>query len=131
MKNAKEEVIYVGKAKSLQVRLKQYFSPASDLRPMIPLLLSELAFIETIIVSSEKEALLLENTLIKKHQPKFNILLKDDKSYIRLSINPKEKWPRLILTRSKEKPSEALHFGPYTNALAAKEVFEQIGRAHV
>ena len=125
MKNAKDVVIYVGKANSLQKRLKQYFAPGRDSRPTIPLLLAELVKIETILVSTEKEALLLENTFIKKYQPKFNILLKDDKNFISISINPKEKWPRLKLFRFKDKPSgDVLYFGPYTSSLAAKKTFE-------
>lgn len=129
MKNLAGKIIYIGKANSLKKRLKQYFSLGGDTRPTIPLLLNELSQIDTIIVPSGKEALLLENTLIKKHKPKFNILLKDDKNYISLSINPKEEWPRLKLTRFKSKPQDgSLHFGPYTNARAARETFELMTR---
>jgi excinuclease ABC subunit C len=129
MKNGKGEVIYVGKANSLQKRLKQYFVPGRDSRAMLPLLVSELVSIETVALSTEKEALLLENTFIKKYQPKFNVLLKDDKTYISLSINPKEAWPRLKLTRLKGKSSgDALHFGPYTSAVSAKQTFELMAR---
>ncbi len=129
MKNGEGKVIYVGKANSLQKRLKQYFLPGRDLRAMIPLLVLELASIETVVVSTEKEALLLENTFIKKYQPKFNVLLKDDKTYISLSINPKEAWPRLKLVRLKGKPSnDALHFGPYTSAVSAKQTFELMAK---
>ncbi|MBS0626867.1 MAG: GIY-YIG nuclease family protein, partial [Verrucomicrobia bacterium] len=90
MKNRKGDVIYVGKANSLQARLKQYFIAGRDSRKTIPLLVSEIASIDTVVVKGEKEALILENTLIKKHRPKFNILLRDDKNYISLSINPKD-----------------------------------------
>ncbi len=129
MKDGKGSVIYVGKANSLQKRLKQYFAPGRDTRATIPLLLTELASIETVVVTTEKEALILENTFIKKYQPKFNVLLKDDKNYISLSINPKEKWPRLRLARFKGKAAEeALHFGPYTSTSAAKQTFELMSR---
>lgn len=129
MKNAKGSVIYVGKANSLKKRLKQYFVPGRDSRPTIPLLLSELSNIETVVVQTEKEALLLENMLIKKHKPKFNILLKDDKTYISLSINPKEEWPKLELTRFKiEQKQETFHFGPYTSTLAARQTFDLMSR---
>jgi excinuclease ABC subunit C len=131
MKNAKDTVIYVGKAKSLQKRLKQYFAAEGtrDSRATIPFLLAELAKIETVVVSTEKEALLLENTFIKKYQPKFNILLKDDKNYISLSINLKEEWPRLRLQRFKERSSkDTLYFGPYTSTAAAKKTFELMSR---
>ncbi|MBX9923421.1 MAG: excinuclease ABC subunit UvrC [Rhabdochlamydiaceae bacterium] len=129
MKNSKGIVIYVGKAKSLKKRLKQYFVPGRDTRPTLPLLVTEIASIETLIVPTEKEALILENALIKKHQPKFNILLKDDKNYISLSIHPKEKWPRLQLVRFKDKPPEGtLHFGPYPNTAAARQTYELMSR---
>ena len=129
MKNGKGTVIYVGKAKSLKKRLKQYFVPGRDTRPTLPLLVSEIASIETVIVPTEKEAFLLENVLIKKHKPKFNILLKDDKNYVSLSIDPGQQWPRLQLLRFKEKPPQGtLHFGPYPNTIAAREIYELMNR---
>lgn len=129
MKNSKEEVIYVGKANCLQTRLKQYFAPGRDTRKMIPLLISELVTIDTIIVQGEKEALILENTLIKKHRPKFNILLRDDKNYISLSLNPKDKWPRLKFSRFTHKPNDgALHFGPYTSTSSARQIFDLMAK---
>ncbi len=128
MKNDKEKVLYVGKAKNLKSRIKQYFS-RTDTREMIPFLLADVAAIDTIVVFSEKEALLLENTLIKKHQPKYNVVLKDDKSYFSLMINHKHRWPMLRLVRFKGKPpSDALYFGPYTRGLAAKETLELLRR---
>lgn len=129
MKNRERQVIYVGKAKQLRVRLKSYFSKVSDKRVMIPFLLGELAFIDTIVVDSEKEALLLENTLIKKHQPKYNAFLKDDKSYISLMMNHHHPYPMLRLVRYKGKPKEdGLYFGPYTSAYAARQIFELLAR---
>ena len=100
MKDNGHRVIYVGKAKQLKVRLKQYFSSSADTRPMVPFLIQEIAYIDTIVVDSEKEALFLENTLIKQHQPKYNALLKDDKSYISLMINNRHPWPMLKLVYS-------------------------------
>ncbi len=129
MKDAEQTILYVGKAKSLKVRLKQYFAASGDSRPMIPFLIARIATIDTIIVTSEKEALLLENTLIKKHKPKFNALLKDDKTYISLMINHRHEWPMLHLVRSKGAPQDdALHFGPYTSAYAARQIFEMLTR---
>ncbi len=129
MKDKHNIVIYVGKASCLKKRLKQYFIEGSDTRATIPLLRKELSAIDTVIVPTEKEALLLENTLIKQHQPKFNILLKDDKTYISLSINKTETWPRLRWNRFKQKPKDgSLHFGPYTSAKAARDTFELISR---
>lgn len=124
MKNAAGTVIYVGKANVLKNRIKQYFS-GGDGRAMIPFLVEQTTHIDTIIVPSEKEALLLENTLIKKHQPKFNAILKDDKTFISLMINTTHEWPMLRLVRNKGTPKEnGLYFGPYTNAFAARQTYE-------
>jgi excinuclease ABC subunit C len=129
MKDVERKVIYVGKAKQLKVRLKQYFSASPDARPMVPYLVEEVAFIDTIVVDSEKEALLLENTLIKKHWPKYNAFLKDDKSYISLMINHRHPWPMLRLVRYKGTPQEeGLYFGPYTSAFAARQTYELLTR---
>jgi len=125
MKNETGEVIYVGKAKQLKKRIKQYFASSGDSRPMIPYLLEEIAHIDTIVVENEKEALLLENTLIKKHQPKYNAFLKDDKTFISLMINHQHPWPRIQLIRYKGKPKLKGHyFGPYTSAFAARQTYE-------
>lgn len=129
MKNSEGEVIYIGKAKNLKNRLKQYFVPGRDERPMVPFLLSEIAFIDTIVVPNEKEALLLENTLIKRHQPKFNAILKDDKTFISLMVNHKHPWPMIKLIRFKGKPKkDGLYFGPYTSAFAARQTFDLLTR---
>src|SRR3990167_2693940 len=122
MKDKEGTILYIGKAKILSTRIKQYFS-GHDTRPTIPFLMKQLADIETIITFTEKEALLLENTLIKKHKPKYNILLKDDKTFISITINHKHKWPQLKLVRYKEKGDET-YFGPYTSALNARALFE-------
>jgi excinuclease ABC subunit C len=124
MKDAKGTVVYVGKAKNLKNRLRQYFS-FQDNRAMIPYLLKTLETIETILCFSEKEALLLENTLIKQHKPKYNALLKDDKSFICLYIDPKSQWPKLELIRSKEQNKQkGIYFGPYSQAHAARETYK-------
>lgn len=129
MKDALGKVIYVGKAKQLKIRLKQYFAVGGDGRPMIPFLIRQIAHIDTIVVPSEKEALLLENTLIKKHQPKFNAFLKDDKTFISLMVNNRHPWPMVRLVRYKGTPKEdGLYFGPYTSAFAARQTYELITR---
>ncbi len=129
MTNNKGKVIYVGKAKNLKARLKTYFSTSRDERAMIPFLVSQIAQIDVIVVSTEKEALLLENTLIKKHQPKFNAVLKDDKTFISLMINQRHPWPMIRLVRYKGKPQEdGLYFGPYTSAYAARQTFDLLTR---
>lgn len=129
MKDAGNKVIYVGKANLLKNRLKQYFSSTGDGRAMVPVLIQQIAHIDTIVVPSEKEALLLENTLIKKHQPKFNAILKDDKSFISLMINHRHPWPMIRLIRYKGAPKEdGLYFGPYTSAYAARQTYEILTR---
>lgn len=126
MKNAQGVVIYVGKAKNLRQRIRQYFS-LTDTRPIIPHLVAKIADIDTILVSSEKEALLLERTLAKQYQPKYNALLKDDKAYIALKVNNKHPWPMVQLVRYKGRPkADGLYFGPYTSALAARETLDLI-----
>lgn len=125
MKGRQGVILYIGKAINVRARVKQYFMPGHDLRPMIPLLIGQITDIETIVVSSEKEAFLLENNLIKQHKPKYNVLLKDDKSYIALKINNKHPWPRLQLVRYRGKPkADGLYFGPYTSALAARNTLD-------
>ena len=129
MKDAIGNVIYVGKAKQLKNRIKQYFAISGDSRPMIPYLIRQIAHIDTIVVPSEKEALLLENTLIKKHQPKFNAFLKDDKTFISLMINNQHPWPMIRLIRYKGAPKkDGLYFGPYTSAYAARQTYELLTR---
>ena len=99
MKDARGEVIYVGKAVNLRSRVRSYFGKSSDTRAFIPFLESWLADVDTVVVSNEKEALLLENELIKRYQPRFNVLLKDDKNFICLRLDPAGEWPRLEVVR--------------------------------
>lgn len=128
MKEVGGKVIYVGKAKQLKTRIKQYFA-LTDSRPMIPFLVRQIAHIDTIVVPTEKEALLLENTLIKKHQPKFNAFLKDDKTFVSLMINNQHPWPMLRLVRYKGTPKkDGLYFGPYTSAYSARQTYELLTR---
>lgn len=129
MKDAKDQVLYIGKANQLKNRLKQYFIKGRDTRAMVPFLVQEIAYIDTIVVPSEKEALLLESTLIKRHQPKYNACLKDDKTFISLMINTSHSWPMLRLVRYKQMPKDkGLYFGPYTSAYAAREIFDLLNR---
>lgn len=128
MKDDKGGVLYVGKAKNLRVRLKQYFAEYGDQREMVPYLISQVEAIDTIIALTEKDALILENNLIKLHRPKYNVLLKDDKTFVSLVVT-KHKWPMLQLVRYKGKPkNDGVYFGPYTNALAARQTFDLISR---
>lgn len=129
MKNQNGLVIYVGKAIDLRARVKQYFIPGRDGRFMVPYLIKHVTAIDTIVVPSEKEALLLENNLIKQHRPKYNALLKDDKTYIAIRLNNKHPWPSLHLVRYKGKPpADGIYFGPYTSAAAARQTYELLNK---
>lgn len=128
MKDDRGTILYVGKAKNLKVRLKQYFAEGGDQRDMVPYLTAQVEAIDTIIALSEKDALILENNLIKLHKPKYNVLLKDDKTFISLVIT-RHKWPMIRVIRYKGKPkNDGIYFGPYTNALAARQTFDLISR---
>jgi excinuclease ABC subunit C len=115
MKNAAGKILYIGKAKDILARLKSYFSETGDSRLSVQIFLPRIASIETIVTATEKEAFLLENILIKKHQPPYNIRLRDDKTYISLRIDPKQPFPRLEWVRKRKKDG-ALYFGPYSSA---------------
>jgi excinuclease ABC subunit C len=128
MKDVNKTVLYIGKAKNLKVRVRQYFS-GHDEREMIPQLLSQVVDIETIITLSEKEALILESSLIKQHKPKYNVLLKDDKSFIGIFIRDHEQWPRLELIRQKGVLNEkGQFFGPFPSAKKTRDLFELLTR---
>ncbi|MFT8318566.1 MAG: excinuclease ABC subunit UvrC [Sporolactobacillus sp.] len=117
MKNSQGEIIYVGKAKNLFNRVHSYFSGSHDAKTQR--LVADIADFEYIVVSSEIESLLLEINLIKKYEPRYNIMLKDDKSYPYIKLTS-EKFPRLIITRKVNRKS-GKYFGPYPNVTAANE----------
>jgi len=127
MRNDRGEVIYVGKAANLRTRLRSYFSRQGDSRPQVRFLLKRLADIETIVTDTEKEALILENTLIKKHKPRYNIDLRDDKTYVSLRIDLNETFPALEIVR-RVKRDGATYFGPYSSAGAVRQTLKQIYR---
>ncbi|MEN9800050.1 MAG: hypothetical protein RL653_3747 [Pseudomonadota bacterium] len=126
MKDRAGEVIYVGKAVNLRNRVRSYFT-GTDTRAFIPLLDRLLGDVETLVVSNEKEALLLENELIKQHQPRFNVLLKDDKNFICLRLDVRQDWPRLEVVR-RFKNDGARYFGPYASATSIRETLRIINR---
>lgn len=126
MKDSQGTVIYVGKAKILKNRVRSYFTGSHDGKTAR--LVSEIDDFEYIITSSDLEALILELNLIKKHDPKYNIMLKDDKTYPYLKIT-NERYPRLITTR-KVKKDRAKYFGPYPNAYAANETKKLLDRIY-
>ena len=126
MKDAAGTVLYVGKARSLRSRVRSYFG-AADGRYQIPALMGRVAAIDFIVTDTEKEALILENTLIKEHRPRYNIELRDDKTYFSLRMDPAEEFPRLTIIR-RVRPDGARYFGPYASASAAREVLNQLSR---
>ncbi|MCE5715639.1 excinuclease ABC subunit UvrC [Staphylococcus pseudintermedius] len=126
MKDRQNQVIYVGKAKKLRNRVRSYFTGAHDTKTIR--LVREIVDFEYIVTSSETESLLLELNLIKKYQPRYNILLKDDKSYPFIKIT-KERHPKLIVTRTVRKGS-GKYFGPYPNAYSAHETKKLLDRIY-
>ena len=123
----KDEILYIGKAKLLRNRLRSYFSTGGDGRLHIPLLMEKVQRIETIITDTEKEALLLENTLIKKHHPRYNIDLRDDKTYVSVRIDLNDPFPMMQVVRQ-VKNDGAHYFGPYSSASAIRETLKEIYR---
>ncbi len=122
-----DEILYVGKAKQLRNRLRSYFSVAGDGRAHIPLLMQKVQRVEVIVTDTEKEALLLENTLIKKHRPRYNIDLRDDKTYVSVRIDLQEDFPALQIVRQ-VKNDGAHYFGPYSSAGAIRQTLKEIYR---
>lgn len=127
-RDARGQVLYVGKAKRLRDRVKSYFVPGRDERPQVTFLIRRTADIAVIVTDTEKEALLLENTLIKEHRPRYNISLRDDKSYTSIRIGVGHPFPNVALTRRIRKDG-AVYFGPYNSAAAAREAVDLIVRA--
>ena len=128
MRDKKGRIIYIGKAANLRTRVRQYFQPnTGDIRDFVPLLEGIVADIETTVTSNEKEALLLENNLIKKHQPRFNVKLRDDKSYLVLRLDPEAEWPRLEVVR-RMRDDHAYYFGPYHSATSCREALRVVNR---
>ncbi|WP_108624323.1 excinuclease ABC subunit UvrC [Candidatus Similichlamydia epinepheli] len=129
MKGSRDCIIYIGKAIDLRKRVSQYFANGRDERGMVPHLISEIKKIDFIIVSSEKEALLLERRLIQEYRPKYNSCLKDDSSFYLFHLDPKEFWPKLRLIRAKDSVSStSLLWGPYTDSKSAREIFDVLHR---
>ena len=127
MFGSNDKVLYVGKAKRLRSRLRSYFSTGGDGRLQIPLLMEKVERIEVIITDTEKEALLLENTLIKKYRPHYNIELRDDKTYVSVRIDLNDPFPMMQVVRQ-VKNDGAHYFGPYSSASAIRETLKEIYR---
>ena len=120
------EVLYVGKAVNLRARVKQYVQ-GHDERFMVRVLVAAAQRVEVVPVANEKEALLLENSLIKQHRPRYIVHLRDDKTYISLRFDPREEYPRITVVR-RFKRDGARYFGPYHDTGAARRTLRQIQR---
>lgn len=126
MKDRRERILYIGKALDLQSRVKQYIQQ-TDERPSVRLLCKDVARIDWIVTDNEKEAFLLENTLIKRHKPRWNIRLKDDKTYIHLLLNVQHPFPRLEIVRRPRKEGGLL-FGPYPSVHSVRSTLRLLQR---
>jgi len=123
MKDSRGKILYVGKGKDLRKRVLSYFREKDHSSPKIRVLVKKVSDLEFIITASEKEALILESNLIKHHRPRYNVVLRDDKRYLVLRLDPKEDYPRLTLVRSMRKDG-ALYFGPYASAHAVRQTLK-------
>ena len=127
MHDSKDEIIYVGKAISLRNRVRQYFQSSRNKGVKIEQMVTHIARFEYIVTDSELEALVLESNLIKEHRPKYNTMLKDDKSYPFIKVTLNEAYPRVLFARRMKK-DKCRYFGPYTSAGAVKDVIELVRR---
>jgi len=125
MKGSRGEILYIGKATVLAERVRSYFQKGADLTPKNRLLVGQVADVETMVTRSELEALILENNLIKRHRPRFNVILRDDKNYPYLRLPIKEAFPRFTIVR-KIQNDGALYYGPYVPAGALRDTLRVI-----
>lgn len=126
-KDAESEILYVGKAKNLKHRVSSYFRANSDDRPFVAFLPQVLETIDFFVLNTEKEALILESELIKRHHPPYNVLLRDDKNFLYLRVGTDQKWPGISLVRQRRKHG-ARYFGPFHSAGSARQTFAAIQR---
>jgi excinuclease ABC subunit C len=124
LKDAQGKVIYIGKAVSLRARVRSYLR-GGDERSQVRFLVGKLADFETLVTANEKEALILENNLIKQYRPRYNIRLKDDKSYVSVKVTVREAWPRVLVTRRIVKDGSR-YFGPFHSASAVRDTLDTI-----
>ena len=130
MHNDRDEIIYIGKAVSLKNRVRQYFQSSRNKTAKITQMVSHIAWFEYILTDSELEALVLECNLIKEHRPRYNTMLKDDKSYPYIKATVGEDFPRLLFSRDMKKDGKSRYFGPYTSAGAVKDTLELIHKLY-
>ena len=125
MKDSRNRILYIGKAVNLRSRVRSYFGKSNDGRLFIRLLMERIDDLDCILTETEDEALILENNLIKKHRPLYNVRLKDDKTYVSIKVTLSEEWPRVMVTR-RYKAGEDLYFGPYGSSTAVREMLRVI-----
>lgn len=130
MHNHRDEIIYVGKAVNLKNRVRQYFQSSCNKTAKIQQMVSHIAWFEYILTDSELEALVLECNLIKEHRPRYNTMLKDDKTYPYIKATVWEDFPRLLFSRDMKKDGRSRYFGPYTSAGAVKDSLELIHKLY-
>jgi excinuclease ABC subunit C len=126
-KNARGKVLYVGKAQSLRTRVRSYLRAGGDGRARMPTMIEQAADVDVVVTPSVKDALLLENELIKRHKPPFNVRLRDDKQYLGMRLDPREAWPRLTPVR-RFRDDGAWYFGPYTSSQALRQALSNLRR---
>lgn len=129
MHDKNDEIIYVGKAIKLKRRVSSYFRHMNNRSPKIEKMITLIDYFEYIVTDSELEALVLENNLIKEHKPKYNTMLKDDKSYPFMKVTVQEDFPRVLFARQMKRDG-AKYFGPYTSAAAVKDTIELIQKLY-
>ncbi len=130
MKGEEGEVLYVGKAKNLRARLRSYVGSGAGAYPKVRFLMARVKELDHIVTKTEKEALLLENTLIKRHRPRYNVDLRDDKTYLHIMIDRNHPFPRFVPVRRPQPRPGRLIFGPYSSASAMRDTLRQIHRMY-
>ncbi len=122
--DSQQKVLYVGKAAELRNRVRAYLN-GTDQRMFVTQIARQAVAVDFVVTGTVKDALLLENNLIKQHAPRYNIRLRDDKTYFSLRLDLKEEWPRLTIVRRRKK-DDVLYFGPYTSAHACRKTIQHL-----
>lgn len=129
MHDKKDDIIYVGKAVSLRNRVRQYFQSSKDKSPKIKQMVSKIERFEYIVTDSELEALVLENNLIKENRPRYNTMLRDDKTYPYIKLTVKEDYPRLQIVRQIKKDKNK-YFGPFSSGNAVRDTINLLNKVY-
>src|SRR4029077_944523 len=127
LKDRHGKVIYVGKARGLRSRVRSYFR-GGDERSQVAFLMQRVADFDSLVTATEKEALILENNLFTQYKPRYNIRLKDDKSYVSVKVTVQDAWPRVLVTRKIVKDGSK-YFGPYHSAYSVRETLDALRKA--